>query len=108
MNRAPIHEEAEAAILARMAASRAALLEANSPPTGVSVARRQTSLPATFVSAIAETPRVATLLALCVGAIILGPRRTLAIAGRSGAAAWVGSSVRKLFSHSYGQVVVDK
>ena len=107
MNRAPFREEAEAAILARMAASRAALLEANSPPPGVSVVRRQTSLPATFVSAIAETPRVATLLALCVGAIILGPRRTLAIAGRSGAAAWVGSSVRKLFSRPDGQVGVD-
>lgn len=108
MNRAPIRDDAEAAILARMAASRAALLVANSTPTGVSVARRQTSLPASFVSAIAQTPRVATLLALGVGAIILGPRRTLAIAGRSGAAAWVGSSVRKLFSRSYGQVVVDK
>lgn len=108
MNRAPIHDDAEAVILARMAASRAALLEANSIATGVSGVRRQTSLPATFVAAIAETPRVATLLALTVGAIILGPRRTLAIAGRSGAAAWVGSSVRKLFARPDGQVVVDK
>jgi|1186.fasta_scaffold1206579_2 hypothetical protein len=108
MNRAPFRDEAEAAILARMAASRAALLEANRTTAGVSAARRQTSLPATFVSAIAETPRVATLLALGVGAIILGPRRTLAIAGRSGAAAWVGSSVRRLFSRPNGQVGVDK
>ncbi|MFL9960288.1 hypothetical protein PQR02_03935 [Paraburkholderia sediminicola] len=109
MNRVMTCKEAEAAILARMAASRVALLEANSTPTDVSVARRQTRLPAaTFVGAMAEAPRVTVVLALCVGAIILGPRRTVAIAGRSGVAAWVGGSVRKLVARQGELVVVDK
>ncbi|KAA1007680.1 hypothetical protein FVF58_23450 [Paraburkholderia panacisoli] len=109
MNRALTCKEAEAAILARMAASRVALLEANSTPTDVSVARRQIRLPAaSFVGAMTQAPRVTAVLALCVGAIILGPRRTVAIASRSGIAAWVGSSVRKLFTRPGERVVVDK
>jgi hypothetical protein len=109
MNRALTCEEAETAILARMAASRVALLEANSTPTDVSVARRQTRLSAaSVVGAMTEAPRVTVLLAICVGVIVLGPRRTVAIVSRSGVAAWVGSSVRKLFIRPSEQAVVDK
>jgi hypothetical protein len=47
-----------------------------------------------------EAPRVTLLLALCLGAVILGPRRTFVIAGRSGITAWLGSSVRKVILKS--------
>jgi hypothetical protein len=99
MTRPITPEEAESVILARMAASRMALLEANRTPIAVPapVALAQTRRTAAdFVGALAKAPRVTVLLALCAGAIVLGPRRTVTIAGRSGAAAWVGASVRKL------------
>lgn len=91
--------EAEAAILARMAETRVALLAANGTAFDIPAAatRPRARHPATeVVTALSQTPRVTVLLALCAGLIALGPRRTLAIAGRSGAAAWVGSSMRKL------------
>jgi hypothetical protein len=97
MTRALTLEEAETAILSRMAASRVALLEANGTAFDFPAAQPRTRLPAAnFIGALAEAPRVTVLLALCVGAIVLGPRRTLTIASRSGAAAWVGGSMRKL------------
>ena len=97
MNRVPTHEEVERAVLSRMAASRIALLEANGTPPAVPAARGPTRHPtASFVAAVADAPRVMLILALCVSAIVLGPRRTIGIVGRSGITAWVGSSVRKL------------
>ncbi|REE23603.1 hypothetical protein B0G71_6879 [Paraburkholderia sp. BL27I4N3] len=45
---------------------------------------------------MAEAPRVTLPLALCVGAIVLGPRRTIVIAGHSGITAWLGGTVRKV------------
>jgi hypothetical protein len=97
MNHAPTHEEAETAVLARMAASRIALLEAISTPPEVPAVHGPTRHPAaSFVAALADAPRVTLILALCVSAVVLGPRRTVGIAGRSGVTAWVGSSMRKL------------
>ncbi|MGA7778358.1 MAG: hypothetical protein WCA85_11700 [Paraburkholderia sp.] len=97
MNRALTHEEAETAILSRMAASRMALLETNSTPPINPAAKGQPRLAAaSFLSALADAPRVTLVLALCVSAIVLGPARTVGIAGRSGTTALLGGSVRKL------------
>lgn len=97
MNRVPTHRESEAAILLRMAESRTALLEANKLALQVPLTRGPRRVPGTnFVAALTEAPRVALLLAFCVGAIVLGPRRTIGIAGRSGVTAWVAASARKL------------
>ena len=84
-------EEVETAILLRMAASREALLIANSGPPRVPAESRQTqSAEASMASTLAGAPRVTLLLALCVGAIVLGPRRAVGIASRSGITAWLG------------------
>jgi hypothetical protein len=102
MNRASTGMETESAILLRMADSRAALLVANStPPPSVPVVHGQNRSPAVSVMAsLAEAPRVTLLLALCIGAIVLGPRRTIGIAGRSGITAWLGGTVRKVMLRS--------
>lgn len=97
MNRVPSYHESEAAILARMAESRVALLAANTVTEAVDASGGPARIPgANLVAALVETPRVALLLAFCVGAIVLGPRRTISIAGRSGVTAWVAASARKL------------
>jgi hypothetical protein len=97
VNRVPAYREPEAAILLRMAESRTALLEANHLAVQIPVTSGQPGVPgATFIAALTQAPRVALLLGFCVGAIVLGPRRTIGIAGRSGVAAWVAASARKL------------
>jgi hypothetical protein len=96
MNRVATNNEAETAILLRMEESRTALLAANSTPPSVPAVLGQTRPPAVgLIASLADAPRVTLLLALCVGAIVLGPRRTVGIAGRSGIAAWLGGTVRK-------------
>ncbi|WP_238812959.1 hypothetical protein [Paraburkholderia sp. SG-MS1] len=96
MNHERTSRDAQAAILLRMAASREALLVANRAPPAVPVVRGQTrSTVASVVTSLAEAPRVTLLLALCVGAIVLGPRRTVGIVGRSGITAWLGRAARK-------------
>lgn len=98
MNRVLSHQESEAAILARMQASRVELLSANTLVDVASATRSRAGarLPVgNIVTALAETPRVALLLAFCVGTVVLGPKRTLRIAGRSGVTAWVASSAKK-------------
>lgn len=85
----------------RMAASREALLLANStPPSGAALRPQPRSHAASLVASLADAPRVTLLLALCVGAIVLGPRRTIAIVSRSGITAWVGLVVRKAISNA--------
>ncbi|PRY04055.1 hypothetical protein [Paraburkholderia sp. BL25I1N1] len=97
MNRTVSIREAETAILLRMAETRAGLLLANSLPPSTPSIRGQTRSPALgLVVSLTEAPRVTLLLALCVGAIVLGPRRTVVVAGRSGITAWLGGTVRKV------------
>ena len=101
MNHGRTSREAQAAILLRMAASREALLVANRAPSAVPAVRGQTrSAAASMVTSLAEAPRVTLLLALFVGAIVLGPRRTVAIAGRSGITAWLSVAARKAIARS--------
>ncbi|WP_240975366.1 hypothetical protein [Paraburkholderia aromaticivorans] len=97
MNRASINREAETAILLRMAESRTALLAANSTSPSVPAVGGQTPFSAAgLIVSLADAPRVTLLLALCVGAIVLGPRRTIIIASRSGITAWLRGTVRKV------------
>src|SRR6201996_4019640 len=96
MNRVATNSEAETAILLRMAESRTALLAANSTPPLVATEGGLTwPRTASTIASLADAPRVTLLLALCVGAIVLGPRRTIVIAIRSGITAWLGYTVRK-------------
>jgi hypothetical protein len=96
MSSGPDAKQVETAILLRMAESREALLAANRAPLSIHAGRRLAE-PAgpSLVSALASAPRVSLLLALCVSAIIVGPRRTIGIAGRTGTTAWLGGTVRK-------------
>ncbi|RFU48934.1 hypothetical protein [Paraburkholderia sp. DHOC27] len=96
MNHTSPHEIAEAAILARMSASRIALLDANRLPVVTPGSKGQARPAATVLAALRDAPRVTLLVALGVSAIVLGPRKAVSIAGRAGAAAWLGSSARKL------------
>ncbi|MFM0624626.1 hypothetical protein [Paraburkholderia xenovorans] len=97
MNRESTNREAETAILLRMAASRTALLAAYNTSPSVPAVRGQTPFSAAgLIASLADAPRVTLLLALCVGAIVLGPRRTIIIASRSGITAWLGGTVRKV------------
>ncbi|MCI0152069.1 hypothetical protein KNO81_40280 [Paraburkholderia sediminicola] len=80
-----------------MAASRAALLAANRPPPSVRTVRGQTRSPvASVMTSLADAPRVTLLLEFCVSVVVLGPRRTIGIAGRSGITAWLGGTVRRV------------
>jgi hypothetical protein len=49
---------------------------------------------------LADAPHVTLLLALGVGTIVLGPRRTIGIAGRAGIAAWLGGTMRNVIRKS--------
>lgn len=101
MNHGRTPKEAQAVILLRMAASREALLLANStPPSGPALHPQPRSHAASLVASLADAPRVTLLLALCVGAIVLGPRRTMGIVSRSGITAWLGLAVRKAISNA--------
>jgi hypothetical protein len=101
MNHGRNLKEAQAAILLRMAESREALLIANRAPPSVPAIRGQTgSSVAGVMTALGEAPRVTLLLALCVGAIVLGPRRTVGIVSRSGVTAWLGLAARKAIARA--------
>ena len=100
MNHRRTSKETQAAILLRMAASREALLAANSTPPSVPTLSPQTRSPAaSLMASLADAPRVTLLLASCIGAIVLGPRRTIRIVSRSGITAWLGLAVRKAISN---------
>jgi hypothetical protein len=100
MNRGRNSKEAQSAILLRMAESREALLIANRTPPSVPAVRGQgRSSAASVVATLSETPRVTLLLALCVAAIVLGPRRTVGIVGRSGITAWLSVAARKAIAN---------
>ncbi|KXU84278.1 hypothetical protein CI15_25355 [Paraburkholderia monticola] len=85
-----------------MAASRVALLLANhTAPASAPVLRRRTTPPAAgLITSLAAAPRVTLLLALCIGVIALGPRKTLRILGRSGITALLAGTARKVIAQA--------
>jgi hypothetical protein len=89
------NELARVAILERMEASRTALVVANRTAALPAVRAASRSSVSNALASLAEAPHVALLLALVIGGIVLGPRRTLSIAGRSGLTAWIARNVRR-------------
>ncbi|MBB5445834.1 MULTISPECIES: hypothetical protein [unclassified Paraburkholderia] len=89
------NELARVTILERMEASRAALLVANRTAALPALRAASRSSAGNVLASLAEAPHVALLLALVIGGIVLGPRRTLSIAGRSGLTAWIARNVRR-------------
>jgi hypothetical protein len=88
MTRTPGAKEIETAVLIRMADSRATLLAANQASSLVSGTKNHSGLSVVrVIAALADAPHVVLLLTLCVGAIVLGPRRTIGMVGRSSARA---------------------
>ncbi|RZF26490.1 hypothetical protein EVC45_27575 [Paraburkholderia sp. UYCP14C] len=47
------------------------------------------------IASLAQAPHVGLILALAVGVIVLGPRRTLTIASRAGITAWIARTARR-------------
>jgi hypothetical protein len=91
------YSEAQAAILRRMEASRAALLAANAVAARTLTSDgRASSSPASIIAALVKAPNVTLLLAVCIGGIVLGPGRTLGVVSRSGLTALIGRNVRQL------------
>jgi hypothetical protein len=88
-------ELARIVILERMEASRTALLVANrAAALPVPHAGSRSSV-GSVLAALAEAPRVGLVLALVAGGIVLGPRRTLTAAARSGLTAWIARNARR-------------
>ena len=96
----PIAKDAESAILIRMATSRTALLAANNAAASAPESHGIRRSAATVVASLADAPHVTLLMALCVGGIILGPRRTIGIVSRSSVTAWIAANVKRMVSGS--------
>jgi hypothetical protein len=86
-----------AAILARMAATRAELIAANHVSSMVSDARRG-SLPSTAKEGplILQSPYAGLIAASLVVSVILGPMHLVRLAARRGLAPWIAYTARSL------------
>jgi hypothetical protein len=94
-----IHEdtEAQAAVLARMAATRAELLSA-SRRSKIGAEENRIARPVSRDAGpvILRTPYAALLAVLLVGSVIIGPRQILVTSFRAGLTAWITRTVRDL------------
>ncbi|CAH2788662.1 MAG: FIG00455547: hypothetical protein [uncultured Paraburkholderia sp.] len=93
------HQEHRAAILQRMATSRAQLLAAN---LTLRTPRRamKAGVPAVNVmTSLADTPYVALVLAAGLAAVLLGPRKAIGTLARTSVMAWLTRSARSVFQH---------
>jgi hypothetical protein len=91
------HKEAQAVVLARMAATRAQLVSTSQPSkigAGVNRAARHASPDAGPV--LLCTPNAALLAIVLVGSVIIGPRRILVISFRAVLTAWITRTVRAI------------
>ncbi|MCC8392183.1 hypothetical protein LJ656_06240 [Paraburkholderia sp. MMS20-SJTR3] len=95
MNSRHTHEVARVAVLERMEASRHALLLANRALALPGPRSPVRTSAVNVISSLAEVPHVTTVLAVMLGVLVLGPRRALSIASRSGLSAWIARSVRR-------------
>ncbi|MFC0398792.1 hypothetical protein [Paraburkholderia rhizosphaerae] len=84
------------ALLAKMAASRSALLEARNAAMLTDARRKSSFSPANLSALAASAPHVTLLAAILAGALILGPRRIAAVVVRNGLTAWIARTVRRL------------
>jgi hypothetical protein len=95
---AAIHAEKRADILERMAISRSQLLATRAPQSSLPRLPRSPGRAVEIAGALRDAPRVSMLLAMCVGALVFGPRRMLMMAARSAAAALIAKTVRSAVS----------
>ncbi|SAL66614.1 hypothetical protein AWB69_07544 [Caballeronia udeis] len=94
-----IHEnmEAQAAVLARMAATRAELSSASRlSKVGAGENRIAGPVSRDAGPVLLRTPNAALIALFLVGSVILGPRQILVTSFRAGLAAWITRTVRDL------------
>lgn len=94
--RSPADVDSREALLARMATSRADLLATNRKVQAIAVSRKTTLTPAILPALVATAPNVLFLIAMVVGSLVLGPRKTVTLAVRNGLTAWIAKMVRRL------------
>jgi hypothetical protein len=85
-----------AALLARMAASRADLIIARDAAKVAGTQRKSAFAPANLPALVTTAPNVTLLAAILVGALILGPRRIASVVVRNGLTGWIAKTVRRL------------
>ncbi|GAB2909485.1 hypothetical protein GCM10027093_54490 [Paraburkholderia jirisanensis] len=86
-----------AAVLARMAVSRADLLAAREAAAAKAGAPRRSSFaPANLPALVSTAPNVTLLAAILLGSLILGPRRIASLVVRNGLTAWIARTVRRV------------
>ena len=91
----PEHKEAQEAVLARMAATRAELVSASQLSkigAGPKLTARHVSMDAGPV--FLRTPNAALLAIALVGSVIIGPRQIVVISFRAVLTAWITRTVR--------------
>jgi hypothetical protein len=84
-----------AAVLARMAVTRADLLAARDVAKA-GASRRGSLAPANLPALVGTAPNVTLLAAILLGSLILGPRRIASLVVRNGLTAWIARTVRRL------------
>jgi hypothetical protein len=91
----PEHKETQVVVLARMAATRAALVSTSQLPdigTGLARTARHPSIDAGPV--LLRTPNAALFALVLVGLVVIGPRQILVLSFRAGLTAWITKTVR--------------
>jgi hypothetical protein len=93
------HKEAQAVVLARMAATRAELVATSRLPD-IGAGQKRTARPVATNAGplLLRTPNAALLALALVGLVIIGPRQILVISFRAGLTAWISRTVRALAS----------
>ncbi len=95
-SRSHLNDASRAALLARMAASRAQLIATQEAVQLADAQRKTTFAPARLPALLATAPHVTLLAAIVDGSLILGPRRIASVVVRNGLAAWIAKTVRRL------------
>jgi hypothetical protein len=86
----------EAALLARMAASRTALLAARDTAKHADARRKPVSTLSYLSALVSDAPHVTLLAAIVAGALIFGPRHIVTVVVRNGLTAWIAKTVKRL------------
>jgi len=88
------HEDAQAAVLARMDAARVELLAATRALRVLGSARASEKYRVTGITrTVLQTPNAVLIAALLVGSIVIGPRRLFGTAIRTALTAWITRTV---------------
>lgn len=85
-----------AAVLERMAESRAHLLAAQRTVQLSEAKRKPSLLPARLPALIAVAPNVTLAIAVLIGSLVIGPRKIATVVVRNGLMGWIARTVRRL------------